>query len=62
MSQAEQSLKIAEISYREGEISLLEFLDSQRTYISILRDYVDALFSWNAEKAALEKAVGEDIQ
>ncbi len=62
MSQAEQSLKISEISYREGEISLLEFLDSQRTYISILRDYVDALFSWNAENAALEKAVGEDIR
>jgi len=62
LSQAEQSLKISDISYREGEISLLEFLDSQRTYISILEDYVNALFSWNAEKAALEKAVGETIQ
>ncbi len=62
LSQAEQSLKLAEISYREGEISLLEFLDSQRTYISILEDYVNALYSWNAEKAALEKAVGEDIR
>jgi cobalt-zinc-cadmium efflux system outer membrane protein len=62
MDQAEHSLTIAEVSYREGEISLLEFLDSQRTYISILGDYVDALFSWNAEKAALEKAVGGDIR
>jgi len=62
LKQAEQSLALSETSYRQGEISLLDYLDSQRTYYQILRDYNSALFSWQQHKAALEKAVGEDIQ
>lgn len=61
LKQAEASLKISEISYKEGEISLIDFLDSQRTYYSIHEDYYQALFTWNADKAALEKAVGETL-
>lgn len=62
LKQAEESLKISEVSYREGEISLLDFLDSQRTYYSILRDYQAALLTWSSELAALEKAIGEELQ
>jgi cobalt-zinc-cadmium efflux system outer membrane protein len=62
LRQVEESLKIAEVSYREGEISLLDFLDSQRTYNSVLGDYYQALFNWNVEMAALEKAAGASIR
>jgi cobalt-zinc-cadmium efflux system outer membrane protein len=62
LKQAEESLKIAEISYTQGEISLIDYLDSQRTYHSILNDYQESLFRWNADKAALEKAIGEEIK
>ena len=62
LSHAEESLKIAEVSYKEGEISLIDYLDSQRTYNSILLDFQEALFSWNSDKAALERAVGEEIR
>lgn len=62
LRQAEESLKIAEVSYTQGEISLIEYLDSQRTYYSILSDYQDSLYQWNADKAALEKAIGEEIK
>jgi outer membrane protein TolC len=62
LKQAEQSLKIAEVSYTQGEISLIDYLDSQRTYFSILNDYQDSLYRWNADKAALEKAVGEEVK
>ena len=62
LQQAEQSLKISEVSYTQGEISLIEFLDSQRTYFSILNDYRDSLYRWNADKAALEMAIGEEIK
>ncbi len=62
LTQAEESLKISEVSYREGEISLLDYLDSQRTFFSIMFDYQDSLFSWNMDKAALEKTIGEDIK
>ena len=62
LQQAEESLKIAEVSYTQGEISLIDYLDSQRTYFSILNDYQDSLYRWNADKAALEKAIGEEIR
>jgi len=62
LKQAEESLKISEVSYREGEISLIDFLDSQRTHYSIMTDYQYSLYDWNVDKAALEKAIGEDIQ
>ncbi len=62
LKQAEESLKIAEVSYTHGEISLIDFLDSQRTYISIMTDYQDSLYAWNADRAALERALGEDLQ
>jgi outer membrane protein TolC len=62
LEQAEESLKIAEVSYTQGEISLIDYLDSQRTYYSILNDYQDSLYQWNADKAALEKVLGEEIK
>ncbi|MGD9345012.1 MAG: TolC family protein [Candidatus Aminicenantes bacterium] len=62
LKQAEESLKIAEMSYKHGEISLVDFLDSQRTYFSIMTDYQDSLYAWNADRAALERAIGEDLQ
>ena len=62
LNQAEESLNISEVSYREGEISLIDYLDSQRTFFSIMFDYQDSLFTWNMDKAALEKTIGEDIK
>lgn len=62
LRQAEASLDIAEFSYQEGEISLLEFLDSQRTYYAVQNEYQDALYRWNINKAALEKTIGEKIE
>jgi cobalt-zinc-cadmium efflux system outer membrane protein len=62
LKQAEESLKISKISYTEGEISLIDYLDSQRTYYSILNDYQESLYRWNADKAALEKAIGEELK
>jgi cobalt-zinc-cadmium efflux system outer membrane protein len=61
LKQAEESLKIAEFSYKEGEISLMEYLDSQRTRVEILKNYQEALFAFNLEKASLSKALGEEI-
>jgi cobalt-zinc-cadmium efflux system outer membrane protein len=61
LKQAEESLKIAEVSYTHGEISLIDFLDTQRTYFSIMTDYQDSLYAWNADRAALERAIGEDL-
>ncbi len=62
LKQAEESLMISAESYKQGEISLIDYLDSQRTYNSILKDYQESLYAWNANKAALEKATGEEIK
>ncbi len=62
LNQAEVSLHLSETSYRQGEISLLEYLDAQRTYYSILNDYQDSLYNWNLDRAALAKAVGEETR
>jgi len=62
LKQGEESLKIAEVSYKQGEISLIDYLDSQRTYNSILKDYQDSLYNWNVDKASLEKSIGEEIK
>ncbi len=62
LKQAEESLKISSVSYKQGEISLIEFLDCQRTYFSILKDYQDSLYSWKTDKASLEKAIGEELK
>lgn len=62
LTQAEESLKIAEISYEQGEISLIDYLDSQRTYNQVMKGYYQALYEWNANKASLEKAIGAEIR
>jgi len=62
LKEAEASLQIAEVSYKQGEISLIDYLDSQRTYYSILKDYQDSQYDWNVNKASLEKSIGEDIK
>lgn len=62
LKQAEESLKISEESYKQGEISLIDYLDSQRTYYSIIKDYQDSLYTWITNKSALEKAIGEEIK
>lgn len=58
LGEAEASMEIAEAGYREGEISFLEYLDARRTYRFIQIDYRQALYDWNVERAALERAAG----
>ena len=57
LKQAEQTLKVARISFREGAASLLE-LDSQRVYRQTLLEYVQAREDLSIALARLERAVG----
>jgi cobalt-zinc-cadmium efflux system outer membrane protein len=61
LKQAGESERIARFSYQQGESSLIDYLDSQRTYLQIQKDYVQALLTWSLEKAGLEMAAGETI-
>jgi cobalt-zinc-cadmium efflux system outer membrane protein len=61
LAEANASMEIAEVSYREGEISFVEYLDARRTYQSIQLEYHEALYDWNRELAELDRAVGGGI-
>jgi cobalt-zinc-cadmium efflux system outer membrane protein len=61
LGEAEMSMEIAELSYREGEISLVDYLDARRTYQSIQIEYIQALYDWNRELTVLNRASGGGI-
>jgi len=58
LAEADASMWIAETSYRQGEISFVEYLDARRTYHSIQIEYQQALYEWNRQRAALDRAAG----
>jgi cobalt-zinc-cadmium efflux system outer membrane protein len=58
LKQAEQTLKIARISFQQGAASLLDLLDSQRVYRQTLLEYVQARTDLSIALARLERAVG----
>ncbi|MGH7519528.1 MAG: TolC family protein [Gemmatimonadales bacterium] len=55
---AEKARRAAEAAYREGEISLLEWLDSVRAYQEAETTYVTLWSEYIARRAALERATG----
>jgi outer membrane protein TolC len=61
LGEAEASMEIAETSYREGEVSFVEYLDALRTYQSIQIEFQQALYDWNRELAELDLAAGGGI-
>lgn len=58
LKQAEQTLRIARISFKQGAASLLDVLDSQRVYRQTLLEYVQARADLSIALARLERAVG----
>lgn len=59
ISRAETALRVAENSYRAGAISLLELLESQRTYLDTRTQYVRALHDFRQAVIEVQHAVGE---
>ena len=58
LKQAEQTLRVARVSFQQGAASLLDVLDSQRVYRQILIEYVQARADLSIALARLERAVG----
>ena len=61
LQEADASMEIAETSYREGEVSFVEYLDALKTYQSIQIEFRQALYDWNRELTELERAAGGGI-
>jgi cobalt-zinc-cadmium efflux system outer membrane protein len=59
---AVQAFEAAQEGYRQGKFSYLMALDAQRTLFELKQQYVDTLADYHANRAALERLVGQSIQ
>lgn len=59
LKQAEETLRIARISFQQGAASLLELIDAQRVHRQILLEYTQARANFSVELARLEYWTGE---
>lgn len=58
LKQAEEALRIAQISFRHGASGLLDLLDAQRVQRAMLQEYYDALHDLSVAQAQLERVTG----
>jgi outer membrane protein len=58
VEQAQESLRLEELRYRNGMNTNLDVLDSELELIRAKNNYIEALYSYNINKAKLEKAIG----
>ena len=61
LSQAESVLKVAESAYRYGERGILEYLDAQRTYRLVRKDYLASKYDYVVAILEIEQLLGMDI-
>ena len=61
LRQATDARKAAEASYREGAVSLLEFLEAERTAIQTARDNLDALRVVNTAAFDITRAAALEV-
>lgn len=61
LKQAQEALRLAEISFLQGYTSLLEVLDAQRVLRQIQLDYAQAQFHLSVSLARLEWATGGNL-
>ncbi len=62
VEQAKEKFLIAQIRYEEGEDTNLPVMDAQEKLTKAQVNYFDALYSYNLNKAQLEKAMGIPIE
>ena len=61
LTQAESVLKVAEAAYRYGERGILEYLDAQRTYRLVRKDYLTSRYDYIVAILEIEQLLGMDI-
>jgi outer membrane protein, heavy metal efflux system len=62
LDRAENSLKVAERSYKAGAISLLELLEAQRTFLETRAQYLRAQYDHRQARIDLRRAVGSEVK
>lgn len=61
LSQSESVLKTAAAAYRFGERGILDYLDAQRTFRSVRKDYLTARYDYISAMLETERLLGSEI-
>lgn len=61
LPRARRALQIADVAYRQGETSQLDYLDARRTYVALQQESLDAIRQFAAAEARLEQLTGEPL-
>ena len=61
LKEGRENMDLSETLYKEGEVSLVIFLDSQNSFFEIQERYYEAITQWNILKAELQELIGEEI-
>ncbi len=61
MPQVDESLKLNEISYKEGSTSFIEFLTIQKDLLEARASYLNTLLDYNKAIIGIETVSGEDL-
>ena len=59
LKQAEEALRIAELTYRQGESGILDYLDAQRIHRQTLLEYNQARYELSVYLAEIERVTGK---
>lgn len=59
LPRAQETFRIAEIAYRNGETSQLDYLDARRTYVALQQEYLEVLRELAVAESRLEQLTGE---
>jgi len=62
LPKAQQARDTVEFAYRRGGLSLLDFLDAERTYRDTALEHIRALGNYGAALVQLETAVGAPVE
>lgn len=61
LPRARRTFEIAEVAYRQGETSQLDYLDARRTWVALQQEYHEVLREYAAAESRLEQLTGEPI-
>ena len=61
LGQSEAVLKTAESAYRFGERGILDYLDAQRTFRIVRRDYIAARYDYVSAMLEIERLLGAEL-
>ena len=61
LKEAQEALRMAQVSFRYGETNLIEMLDTQRTWSQTLSGYAQAQYDLSFALLALEQLTGKEL-